>query len=140
MTRKKSKVNYSYLLFLIIISSISSCGISTDDDLIGLKAKPLLNGQTIEEYFNEVAGIGGNVNWENLNSNEQNVKKYKVNVVRRGSIHKVDLEVTFIYDDNTKNYAVDSALFEGGSQNLSEFENCFNGIRIAMEAGWKLKD
>ncbi len=128
------------LSILLLNSCNSSNGSSYDSDLIALKGETLIEGQSIEAYFNEIAGIGGKVTWEQLNPTEQNVKKYKVTVVRSKSIHPNDVEVTFIYDSQTRNYEVEEALFQGGKQTLTSLNDCFNGLRMVMSTNYKLNE
>lgn len=130
----------NFILSFILIILFSSCGSSFDKDLVALKASPLIEGQSVENYFNEIAGIGGKVTWEELNPTEKNVKKYKVKVVRSKSKHPTDVEVTFIYDNQTKNYAVEESLFQGQPQTITPLDSYFQGLRIVMSIGYKLNE
>ena len=134
------KINLIAFLFVIPILFNSSCGLSSDKDLTALKEKMFVGGGTIGDYFNDIAGIGGKVVWENIKSDEENVKRYKVSVTRSKSIHPTDVEVTFIYDTNTQNIAVHEALFHGHPQTLTDLDACFSSLKIVMSSGYELTD
>lgn len=134
------KIQLIAFLFIIPIFFNSSCGVSSDKDLIALKDKMFVGGKTIGEYFNDIAGIGGIVVWENIKSDDENVKRYKVSITRSKSIHATDVDVTFIYDTNTQNIAVHEALFHGHPQTLSDLDACFSSLKLVMSSGWELTD
>ena len=134
------KIHLIAFLFIIPIFFNSSCGLTSDKDLTALKEKTFVDGGTIGDYFNDLAGIGGKVVWENVKSDEENVKRYKVSVTRSKSVHHPDVEVTFIYDTNTQNIAVHEALFQGHPQTLSDLDACFSSLKLVMSSGYQLTD